>query len=173
MPEIVIDTCTILNFCSVVRLDLLDQTLRGRGRWTESVRAEVERSAGYMSGVDVARLDLLFGDALAADFRSVRLVQRAISSPLDPPTKNLGEAESICVIRGLLQGQGARLLTDDFAARDYARGVGLLTWNTSELLADAYSLGDVGCPEAYELLNAMRANGREVYVPSSHNDVCP
>ncbi|MEV0283502.1 hypothetical protein AB0H36_05210 [Kribbella sp. NPDC050820] len=43
--------------------------------------------------------------------------------------------------------------------------------DTADVLADAHALGEVGCPQAYELLKAIWNYPREVRVPP-HHEVC-
>jgi hypothetical protein len=39
------------------------------------------------------------------------------------------------------------------------------------VLADAFAMGDIGCPAAYDMLRAMWSYPREVRVPP-HREVC-
>lgn len=45
--------------------------------------------------------------------------------------------------------------------------------DTQAILADCYTQGHIGCPEAFELLVMMAAAGRGVRVPPSHWYICP
>jgi predicted nucleic acid-binding protein len=67
----------------------------------------------------------------------------------------------------------ATLLTDDLAAADFARRKGVLVMDSADVLSAAYDRQLVGCPEAYEILGAMRDADRGVRVPVSHLEVCP
>ncbi len=58
MPSLVlVDTCTLLNFVAVARLDLLAATLDGGGRWTEAAAREMGNAAEewpWLWSVDLA-----------------------------------------------------------------------------------------------------------------------
>ena len=42
-----------------------------------------------------------------------------------------------------------------------------------DVMSEAYEQDLVGCPEAYEVLIAMRAERRGVRLPDTHYRVCP
>ncbi len=45
--------------------------------------------------------------------------------------------------------------------------------DTVWLMADAYSMGDMACPEPYDVLREMWDAGRGITRPNSHEAVCP
>ena len=66
-------------------------------------------------------------------------------------------------------------ITDDGPAADFARrrSSGIHVLDAAGVLADAYAMGDVACPAAYELLKRMweyPPAPRSVRLP--HHDVC-
>lgn len=67
---------------------------------------------------------------------------------------------------------GAVLLTDDGSAADFAKRKGLIVWDTCRLLQDAYTMAEVDCPEAFEVLGKMRQAERTVRIPADHHGVC-
>lgn len=38
--------------------------------------------------------------------------------------------------------------------------------------SECHSFGEIGCPEAYELLMSMADNDRGVYIPPDHTYAC-
>jgi hypothetical protein len=50
---------------------------------------------------------------------------------------------------------------------------GITVKDTRWLISDAYSMGDIGCPEAYEVLKMMADAARPIKLPDSHVDICP
>ena len=68
MPStVLVDTCTLINFAAVARLDLLEATLDGNGRWTEAAAFEIGKAADRWSGLWPADLARWLGDPLALD----------------------------------------------------------------------------------------------------------
>lgn len=106
------------------------------------------------------------------DLREVDRIRTAVGGVAASPLQHLGEAESIRAMQARAELAGSILLTDDASAGDFARRRGLLVWDTCQLLADAHSMADVGCPEAYEILRRMRQADRAVRVPADHRGVC-
>jgi hypothetical protein len=43
----------------------------------------------------------------------------------------------------------------------------------TRVLAECHAAGEIGCPDAFDLLKAMAAKGRGVRIPPSHRNVCP
>jgi hypothetical protein len=64
-------------------------------------------------------------------------------------------------------------VSDDQPAIDFARHRGLSALDTEAVLAACYENGQIGCPEAYDLLVSMADTGRGVRVPPSNWYVCP
>lgn len=68
---------------------------------------------------------------------------------------------------------GGIFVTDDQIALDFARRRGILGFDTRRILEECYAVSEVGCPEAFELLQRMHALDRGVRVPANHLAVCP
>jgi hypothetical protein len=66
-----------------------------------------------------------------------------------------------------------RFISDDQSAVDFATRNGLQAIDTPEVLAECYDDGEIGCPQAYDLIIAMREAGRGVRLPPDHWYVCP
>jgi hypothetical protein len=64
-------------------------------------------------------------------------------------------------------------LTDDRPALDFARRRGVSGFDTRHIMEECFAYHEVGCPEAFDLLERMAAADRGVRVPASHLQVCP
>jgi predicted nucleic acid-binding protein len=167
---VILDACTLKNFSAVGRLDVLKRHFGRRARWTQAIQREAAR-------LDVPPLDWLgvpmpIGGDDVAELIAVDRIRRALgATQADPATLNLGEAEVIYLLE--THHPEWTFVSDDRPAIDFARRRGLTAIDTQEVLADCYAGGLVSCPQAFELLAAMAADGRGVRVPPSHWYVCP
>lgn len=177
MTLLVADTCTLINFAAVQELDLLEATLRGRSHWTQAVEQETHRFVHTMPVLRPLIEGKWLGEALeldsTSDHEEVERLRAALGGTSTRPLEHLGEAESIRAILSRSQLKGAVLLTDDRDAAELAQFRGLMTWDTPRLLADAFHMGEVRHPAAYNILVRMRAAERGVRVPANCRDVCP
>jgi hypothetical protein len=62
---------------------------------------------------------------------------------------------------------------DDQPALDFAQRRGVVGFDTCRIMAECYAAHEVGCPEAFNLLQKMYDLDRGVRVPASHMAVCP
>lgn len=172
------DTCTLWNFSVVSRLDLLEKRYGYRARWTETVRYEIEKGAnrGDSHLRNVLSAGWL-GDPIEFDFDpselfQVDIIRRALGGTSTNPFQHLAESEILHYIPNY--EPTAIFVSDDGPARDYARRRGIITMDSSRVLAECYSYGEIGCPSAYDLLIEMKSKGRNgVNVPATHVAVCP
>lgn len=175
MSRLIVDACTIVNFASIDKVGLLETMLRGRGSWSTTVHAEVLRLSRRKPHLVIAELERILGPTIEVDERessAIELIRRSFATPLSRPSEHLGEAECVHLMMTRHEFTNSILITDDNHAAKFARQQHLQVWHSMHLLADAYTMGDVGCPEAYELLCAMADAGEGVFVPKSHIDVC-
>jgi hypothetical protein len=168
-----------MNFAAVDRMALLETLLRGRARCTQAVEGELRK---YSNTVEFRALkplldDSWLGDAIELDGRDdpveVEKIRAALGGVAASPLQHMGEAESIRVILTRRELVGATFLTDDGDAAYLASYRGVTVKDTRWLLADACAMGDLACPEPYDILKEMWGAGRNVSVPDSHKDVCP
>ena len=109
------------------------------------------------------------------DLREVDLIRRGLGGRSSQPLQHLGEAEAI---RALERQEGRRciFITDDVPAGELARHrpSGIHVLDSAAVLADAYAMGEIGCPDAYNMLKAMSEYPpapRAVRLPP-HAEVC-
>ncbi|WP_322751250.1 MULTISPECIES: hypothetical protein [unclassified Frankia] len=102
----------------------------------------------------------------------VDLIRRGLGGRSAEPLRHLGEAESIRVLERT-DARDRIFITDDGPAADFVRRrpSGLRVLDAAGVLAEAYAFGEVGCPQAYDLLKAMWEYPREIRVPP-HREVC-
>jgi hypothetical protein len=105
--------------------------------------------------------------------QAVEDIRMALGGIPSEPLRHLGEAESIRAIESRADLYGAIFLTDDGDARYLAAHRGITVRNTKWLVADAYSMGDIQCPEPYEILKMMWEANRPIVLPESHKEICP
>jgi predicted nucleic acid-binding protein len=176
---LVTDACSIMNFAAVDRMALLETLLRDRARYTQAVEGELRK---YSNTAEFRLLKRLLdegwlGEAIELDGRNdpreVEKIRAALGGVAAIPLQHMGEAESIRAILTRKELSEAIFLTDDGDAAYLADHRGITVKDTRWLLADAYAMGDVACPEPYDILKEMWAAGRNVSVPDSHKDICP
>ena len=180
MPDnrlIVVDACTWQNFAVVDGLWVLEARYAGIASWTEAIRNELQRGLRAEPKLqDVLDLETSWlGRPVRLEGESldkVDLIRRGIGGTASAPLQHLGEAEAIHFLE---QAAGRRVMfiTDDGPAADFARRrpSGIQVLDAAAVLADAFAMGDIGCPAAYDMLQAMWNYPREVRVPP-HREVC-
>lgn len=174
--DVYFDTCTLSNFAAVDRLDLLEERYGYRTRWTETVRLEVKRgvrSSPYLQRVlDATWLgDPLEIEGTTAALTEIDNIRRGLGGTADKPLEHLGEAEIIYYIESV--DPSGTLISDDYSALDFAAARGIATIDTRRILEECHSLGEIGCPDAFRLMQEMQSHDRMVRVPASHMAVCP
>jgi predicted nucleic acid-binding protein len=167
--SVIVDACTLQNFSVIGRLDILKQHFAHRAGWTQAI----QREAGQLRvpPVDWLGTPLSAGDDIAT-LIAVDMIRRGLGATLtDPATLHLGEAEAIHLLE--THHPTWTFVSDDQPAVDFALKRGLNAVDTQAVLADCYAQGEIACPDAFELLRQMAAEGRGVRVPPSHWYVCP
>jgi hypothetical protein len=73
----------------------------------------------------------------------------------DPPTKHLGESETLFVMQSRPEFSISRIVTEDRDAYRVARALELLAHNTLEVFQDLVARNEIDMAEAFELLAAI------------------
>jgi hypothetical protein len=176
---VVVDACSIMNFAAVNRMPLFETAMRGRGRWTQAVAAEIQRASATLTFQALRTLNAggWLGEPIeldtSDDLIEVENIRAALGGVSAEPLKHLGEAESIRAIESREELSGAIFLTDDGDATYLAAHRGITAKDTRWLLADACAMMDIVCPEPFDVLTEMWEAGRGVDLPDSHEAVCP
>jgi hypothetical protein len=170
------DNTVLCNFAAVNRLDLLDSTLDGRGRWTEAVAYEATRSAQVLPGLGKLKTDSWLGEPIeiddASEIQQINAIRRAVFGGTDDePLKHLGEAQTCFVILKWSKFVGSWWISDDREALRYARLQGITTRETIDLVSIAVINGGIGTQEGFGLMQQMADQGRCLRLPSSAADL--
>ena len=171
------DNTVLCNFGAVDRLDLLKSVLDGRGRWTEAVAYEAYRSSRFIAPLTTLLTDGVLGEAIElteeADVRNVEhLRRRVFGGPEDKPLRHLGEAQTCYLIQSWDEFDGSWWISDDKDSLRYARGQGITTLETIDLVRIAVTNGDIDADEAFALMTDMTVHKRKLQMPSSADDLC-
>lgn len=162
------DNTVLINVALIERVDLLERFVRGRGRWCASIEYEWRRSLKVL-GLHEAdpQVRRLCGKAIHpdhADHVDITVLHDQMRSPGDGPTKHLGEAETIVIIRRRAEFRGSVFLTDDRGAQDYALSEHAVSHclGTADLLAYFEVAGWMSRAEAHACLETLRRERRHV-----------
>ncbi|HZO68688.1 MAG TPA: hypothetical protein VFB74_27150 [Kribbellaceae bacterium] len=98
-------------------------------------------------------------------------IRRGLGATPGEETQHLGEAEIIYHLQFV--DIGGFFVTDDQPALDFARRRGVAGFDTRRIMEECYAVHEVGCPEAFNLLQQMYLLDRGVRMPASHAEVCP
>jgi predicted nucleic acid-binding protein len=153
------DNSVLINFAVVDSLELLIAYLCGRGRVTQAVAAEIKKSierVPHLREFDVERhcgrpIEL----TTEADGRAVLQLRKRFASRNDPPTKHLGESETLHVISTRNEFATSRFLTEDRDAYRVAGSMGVLCSNTMQVFQYLVARGELDSAEAFALLQLI------------------
>ncbi|GII94658.1 hypothetical protein [Sinosporangium siamense] len=164
------DNTVLCNFATVSRLPLLEQVLRGRGRWVEAIALEAEKSSRYLPQLTTLAQAGWLGDPIEIDdpdeIDRVERIRRAVFGGLrEEPLKHLGEAQTCHVILTWEEFKGSYWISDDRDALEYARAQGVPTRDTADLISEAVMEGCCTREEGFQLLLRMREANRHVRLP--------
>lgn len=161
------DNTVLCNFAAVDRLNLLEKVLDGRGRWTQAVAAEAERSTHYWPKLREVTTGGWLGQPVEIDNPAetalVDRIRRVVfaGSP-SRPLQHLGEAETLVLIEYRTEFDGSVWITDDGEAGHYARRKGIRVKDTVDIMREAVVDGLVMADTGHGLLTAMEQAGRHV-----------
>lgn len=134
------DNTVFVHFARVGMIQVLTRLVGTNGAWCGSIRYEARASATQPGLESIRDVESTFGEPLFPETQreriDVQLLRDSFAAPHDPPTKHLGEAETITLIES--RQISAIFVTDDnaAAARANARGIATLTsWDIFKLAA--------------------------------------
>lgn len=174
MPTpILFDAVTLRHFGIAGRLDVLERRYAHHDlpRWSEAVADEIRAGQGQPDCNAVLAATWL-GQPIApsaAELAAVVSLQIGLNEGRRPPTKHLGEAETLYFAEHL----GGIIVTDDNAAFDFsARRLGQGRVRDSiDVLREAVAMGEISASEAHTVVNAVRNSGR--YLRHKHPSTLP
>ncbi|SDU25471.1 hypothetical protein [Jiangella alkaliphila] len=170
------DNTVLNNFAAVDKLDLLEELLRGRGRWVDAIAYEASRSAAFHPKLASIADDGWLGDPIViTDEGEQYIVERTRRSAFGgderEPLKHLGEAQTCHVLQHWEEFNGSYWITDDGAAAEYARDRSITTRETMDLISEAIADGAVTREEGFRILQAMRLAGRNLRIPKRASEL--
>lgn len=157
------DNTTLINFCLVGELGLLERLLAGRGAWTATVEIECTESAHYPGLSDLMTVAGFMGAAFApesaVEIAAVAAIRESLRMPGDGPEKHLGEAETLGIIQE--RSLSAIVITDDTGAIRLARRMGITVITTCTLLELAAKVGFITVQRSWDIvLELQDVHGR-------------
>jgi hypothetical protein len=166
------DNTVLCNFAAVKRLDLIESVFRGRGRWTEAVANEANNSAQWLPALrdlpSAGWLDEPIRITKPQDIQNVARIRRVVFDGTDDePLKHLGEAQTCYVIKNWPEFAGAWWISDDREALEYARGKGITTRETVDLMNMIVADGEISAVDAFALIQQMADVDRHLRLPKS------
>ena len=170
------DNTVLCNFGVVDRLDVLRDALRGRGRWTEAVAYEADRSSRTIPPLALLPTAGWLGDPIEvtdpAEADHVDRIRRAVfGGTAAEPLRHLGEAQTCVLIQGHGEFHDAWWVSDDRDALEYARRQGIMTRETIDIVALSVADGDLSEEDAFRLLHSMADQGRSLRLPATPADL--
>jgi hypothetical protein len=164
------DNTVLINFACASRLDLLEAILRGRGRWTEAIADEANRSARFYPDLAGIGRDGWLGDPIeVTDPIDIMIIERtrraAFGGTVDKPLKHLGEAQTCHVIRTDPRFSGSFWITDDRDAAEYAKRQGITTRDTMDLISEGVQDACCTQDDGFKILEEMAHQRRAVRMP--------
>ncbi|WP_371679769.1 hypothetical protein [Streptomyces sp. NBC_01276] len=173
------DNTVLCNFAAVESLNLLRAVLDGRGKWTGAVAREARKSAEQLPALhDLRQQGGWLGEAILVtapdDLENVRHLRTAVfGGQADRHLQHLGEAETCHVIQHWHQFAGAWWISDDKSALEYARGQGIMTAETLDMMQLAVEMGLVTAEDGFALMQKMHQLDRYPRLPRSVADLSP
>lgn len=166
------DNTVLCNFACVDRLDLLESVLRDRGRWTDAVSHEAAQSAKWLPALRGIADGGWLGEPIEVlDERAVQVVEAIRTGPFGGgkhrPLQHLGESQTCYLLKHWPEFSGSWWVSDDKDALHFARGQGLITRETCDLVAEAVVGGDLTGTAGLALLQEMVQKGQHPRVPAS------
>jgi predicted nucleic acid-binding protein len=155
------DNTVLINFAIINRMDLLERLANGNGQWCATVSGECAESARYPGLAALSTAETIFGEPLypnAAEHQDVQVLRDQLASPGDPPTKHLGEAETVAIITR--RRLSCFFVTDDGDAARLASQNGITVASTWRLLQVAHRKEWIDADTLWGYLQTLRVNDR-------------
>ncbi|MEU0876780.1 hypothetical protein [Nocardia brasiliensis] len=170
------DNTVLCNFAVVHQLHLLKSVLNGRGQWTGAVAYEAQRSSQSLPDLAALISEGWMSEpieiAADADIQRVQRLRRVVFGGTDDsPLKHLGEAETCFVISEWPAYAGSWWISDDREALRYARGRGIITRETIDLMGIAVANGELTAQSAYDAMVSMIVSGRYLRMPKTAQEL--
>ncbi|MCJ1704400.1 hypothetical protein [Rathayibacter sp. VKM Ac-2926] len=161
------DNTVLINFAYLHRMDLLRRLL-GDPAWCATVAHECWMSSSEPDLEDLKEAPDIFGEPLFPETPAEHLLttvyRKQLSRPGDPPTKNLGEAETLAIIHS--RDIKAVFFTDDAGPAALLAGepsgIQVQTATTWGLLRIAYRAHFVDGDTLWSYVSVLRSRNRHL-----------
>lgn len=158
------DNTVFINFALIDRLDLLSTFLGSRGRITEAVEYEINRSKRHVAAlgkVDVAKwFDVIIEIDDDDAKRAVQNLRKySFGGTDEDELEHLGESQTIFVVTTMDEYKSSTVITDDRAAYHLAEGRGCLVKDTVGVLKHLCAIQEITPQDAFEIAVAIREAG--------------
>lgn len=166
------DTTVLCNFAAIDEMRLVHEFVGTRGRWVQSIQAEVRKSAMHHRALGVVEDECWFGEPIALDrddepdrvdrFRRIHLFG-------DPsrPLQHLGESETFVAVATRQDLAGSTFLTDDHDAHHVFTHFGVRVTDTLDVLNALAGWSSISPETAHECCSRMVDAGRNLRRASS------
>lgn len=171
------DTTVLCNFAAVDEMALLREYLGDRGRWVQSIEAELKKSAGIHRALETIWRDDWFGDAVVLNRgdepeRVDRFRRLNMGGVRDRPTQHLGESETFIALTNRDDLRGSVFLSDDHDAFRVFSRLGVRVADTFDVLAGLVGRHSISGRDGVELAVRMDETGRSLRrLPTSPGDL--
>lgn len=158
MPSLLFPDNTVLcNYAAVNELSLLQELLRSNGRWTQAVYAEALRSSRQIPQLGAVASEGWLGEPIEIeDHEQVENIRLArLGGSRTRPFEHLGEAETCHLIHNVTGYRDSIWITDDGAAFDFGRQLGIITWDTRTTVEQLIAEGTLTARDGFALMGAM------------------
>jgi predicted nucleic acid-binding protein len=158
------DNTVFINFALIDRLDLLRAFLGSRGRVTEAVEYEINRSKRHVAALGKVDVVEWFGVIIEIESDDARkavqnLRKYSFGGTDEDELEHLGESQTIFVVTTVDEYKSSTVVTDDRAAYHLARGRGCLVKDTIGVLQHLSAIQEITPQEAFEIAVAIREAG--------------
>ena len=155
------DNTVLINFAILNRFDLLAWLANGKGQWCATVASECAESAGVEGLGTLRKAPDIFGEALRpdpAELQDMLAFRNTLAQPGDPPSKHLGEAETLAIMtRRSLRGF---FVTDDRDAARLAKRHDIQSPTTWDLLRVACRKNQIDANTSWGYTETLHGKGR-------------
>ncbi|WP_434316195.1 hypothetical protein [Leifsonia sp. P73] len=167
------DTSVIVNFGHLDQLDLLRGHLRGNGKVTQAVSAEIAESANWVTPLTTIDQQEWFGEPIEVpdDEGAIEGIRvHRFGGERSKPKQHLGESETLYVIQFVSGYSDAVWITKDKSAYQFGKTKGIVTRNTFDILCEMVAFGDISSADAFAWATRLDGMDRLFYCPTSASD---
>lgn len=170
------DTTVLCNFAAVRRLDLLEDWLRGRGRWVDAIAWEVTNSARYFPDLNDTVQRRWLGEPIEiTDERAVAHVERlrrdVFGGTSSQSLQHLGELQTCYLLLDVEPWRGSWWVSDDQETVRFGKRQGFVVLETIDVMRHLVAEGDLRAEGAMALMESMQDAGRAVRLPRRAEDL--